>query len=294
MGSRFRTQKTIILFAVMVAIVTNCSEGFTRCSPIAHAQAEERQIATALETYYIDNNCYPPGKPFVGNVSDLYQLTTPVAHLSSIPVEPDYGLYRIGGGVVGFLLLFVFLVYPLSYIFWLIKFRKTITVLEFLLGSFFWITFFFIQLSLIPLDSHRSLPFNPLIPVLIFLLVFGGWFVRRSLNEKIFKFKEEAYFFGFPLYVFMLVMLLVIQIDSLESFFYKDKEPNSYQYATDSKNCWIIISSGMDEDYDPDLSSYVEGPKACDLNFWMKNYPEFTYDPTNGTTSSGDVWRTGP
>lgn len=61
-------------------------------------QAEMRQIARALESYYIDNNSYPPavnrnGKTVLpdengissGNLSSI--LTTPMAYLTSLPTD---------------------------------------------------------------------------------------------------------------------------------------------------------------------------------------------------------------
>ena len=52
---------------------------------VSRAESEMRNIATALETYYIDNNCYP---------HSLYQLTTPVAHLPLLPFDPFALTYR--------------------------------------------------------------------------------------------------------------------------------------------------------------------------------------------------------
>jgi len=68
---------------------------------VARAKSEIRNLAVALETYYMENNTYPPavdgqGKiiPFSEDAYDLssgyvpWLLTTPVAHNPSIPDDP--------------------------------------------------------------------------------------------------------------------------------------------------------------------------------------------------------------
>lgn len=89
----------VAIIGILAAIaIPNFLAAQTR-SKVARAEAEHRQLATALETYYIDNNVYPPsgtwlapgGQPFdqYGALLDVpYNITTPVAHLTSLPMDP--------------------------------------------------------------------------------------------------------------------------------------------------------------------------------------------------------------
>lgn len=81
---------------------------------VSRARAEEREIATALEEFFVDNSSYPPLTNRDRRISRLYRdnpgnldsarieigrgsrarriyLTTPVAYMSSIPFDPFRG-----------------------------------------------------------------------------------------------------------------------------------------------------------------------------------------------------------
>jgi len=69
----------LFLVAMSVAIaVPNFLEAQTRAK-VARAKSDERNLAVGLETYYIDNNRYPP---------TLDALTSPVAYVTSVPKDP--------------------------------------------------------------------------------------------------------------------------------------------------------------------------------------------------------------
>jgi type II secretory pathway pseudopilin PulG len=65
-------------------------------------------------------------------------------------------------------------------------------------------------------------------------------------------------------------------------------QPLPFVYFTDGKG-WIIISRGPDKDYDFDPKQVYDGflPQP---SFPLQT-SSFTYDPTNGTISNGDIWR---
>ncbi|MBN2329803.1 MAG: prepilin-type N-terminal cleavage/methylation domain-containing protein [Candidatus Omnitrophica bacterium] len=77
---------------------------------VARAEADMRNISTALESYRLDNNFYPPASLADGStrrkVFDRYvNLTTPVAYMSTIPFDPfferpDAQIPTIWGGPV--------------------------------------------------------------------------------------------------------------------------------------------------------------------------------------------------
>ncbi len=62
---------------------------------VSRAVADERNLATALESYRIDNNKYPPASLADGSTRiTVYQrwarLTTPVSYMPSVPFDPFF------------------------------------------------------------------------------------------------------------------------------------------------------------------------------------------------------------
>lgn len=93
----------VAIIAILAAIaVPNFLEAQTR-SKISVARADMRTIATALESYKIDYNHYPPSR-FNPLARRLFPLTTPIAYIGSIPFDPfnpgTDNTQRVGGTVV--------------------------------------------------------------------------------------------------------------------------------------------------------------------------------------------------
>ena len=105
----------IAIIAILALIaIPNFLESQVRAK-VARAQADERSIGNAVEAYFIDYCKYPMGYTNVrqANVADssfmpvskasercLYSmslLTTPIAYLSSIPLNPFFD-FKIGSG----------------------------------------------------------------------------------------------------------------------------------------------------------------------------------------------------
>ncbi len=63
----------------------------------------------------------------------------------------------------------------------------------------------------------------------------------------------------------------------------------SFAYHHD-ENGWILISPGPDEDYDLKSPEKVYDSSVSQPSPLLVSGP-WTYDPTNGTMSNGDVWR---
>lgn len=85
----------VAIIAILAAIaVPNFLEAQTR-SKIARAQSDMRTISTALEAYRVDQPGYPPAATYCASMMgsiDAYNhlsnaITTPVAYLSSIPLD---------------------------------------------------------------------------------------------------------------------------------------------------------------------------------------------------------------
>lgn len=82
----------VAIIAILAAIaVPNFLEAQVRAK-VSRAKADMRSIVTALESYHVDHNKYPPDRNFWqlrvgdGDVA-LTRLTTPVAYLTSMPVN---------------------------------------------------------------------------------------------------------------------------------------------------------------------------------------------------------------
>lgn len=74
--------------ALMFAIaVPNYAESQVRAQ-VSRTRAEISALMSALEDYRVDHRIYPPNRePGVSNGWDLVALTTPVAYISSLPLD---------------------------------------------------------------------------------------------------------------------------------------------------------------------------------------------------------------
>jgi prepilin-type N-terminal cleavage/methylation domain-containing protein len=76
----------VAIIAILAAIaVPNFLEAQTR-SKVSRSKADIRSMATAVESYFVDNNNYPPSA-----INPLQQrtwrLTTPIAYMTTIPFD---------------------------------------------------------------------------------------------------------------------------------------------------------------------------------------------------------------
>jgi prepilin-type N-terminal cleavage/methylation domain-containing protein len=82
----------VAIIGILAAIaIPNFLQAQTRAK-IARAKADMRSVATALESYAVDHDHYPPDPVVTGVVeNNMYWVTTPVDYLSSVPpnVFPD-------------------------------------------------------------------------------------------------------------------------------------------------------------------------------------------------------------
>jgi len=82
----------VAIIAILAAIaVPNFLEAQTR-SKIARVKSDERNIATALESYRIDNNSYIR---HIDSIREFYPLTTPIAYITSVPQCPFARIYAL-------------------------------------------------------------------------------------------------------------------------------------------------------------------------------------------------------
>ena len=90
----------VAIIAILAAIaVPNFLEAQVR-SKVSRCKADMRSLATAIESYTVDNNKYPTGEIYPeGYVRfRLKRITTPIAFMASIPGDPFKTQIAIGGG----------------------------------------------------------------------------------------------------------------------------------------------------------------------------------------------------
>jgi len=81
----------VAIIAVLAAIaVPNFLEAQTRAK-VSRTKADLRTLATALESYVVDQNSYPfdglPGTVHYGWFDALKQVTSPISYVSSLPAD---------------------------------------------------------------------------------------------------------------------------------------------------------------------------------------------------------------
>ena len=75
----------VAIIAILAAIaVPNFLEAQVR-SKVSRAYNDMRNLATALESYRIDNNAYIP---HIDSIAEFNRLTSPVAYITSVPQDP--------------------------------------------------------------------------------------------------------------------------------------------------------------------------------------------------------------
>lgn len=80
----------VAIIGILAAIaVPNFLNAQTRAK-IASSQGDMKALSTALESYRVDNNTYPPTPNTSGNLryARLAKLTSPVAYMTSVPLDP--------------------------------------------------------------------------------------------------------------------------------------------------------------------------------------------------------------
>ena len=79
----------VAIIAILAAIaLPNFLEAQTR-SKVSRAKSDLRTLATALEAYNVDNNCYLPVPFALGpRFRRMRPLTTPISYITTIPLDP--------------------------------------------------------------------------------------------------------------------------------------------------------------------------------------------------------------
>lgn len=81
----------VAIIGILAAIaVPNFLNAQTRAR-VARTESDQRNLSVALESYRLDNNMYPPAVPAGSRnwrFGRLAKLTSPMAYMSSVPLDP--------------------------------------------------------------------------------------------------------------------------------------------------------------------------------------------------------------
>lgn len=99
-SSGFTLIELLIVVAIIGILAAIAVPNFLNArmrSMVTRAMAEERNLQTAFESYRIDNNHYPPknvqlGGPRLPVYKRYALLTTPIAYMASIPLDPFFNI----------------------------------------------------------------------------------------------------------------------------------------------------------------------------------------------------------
>ncbi len=85
----------VAIIGILAAIaVPNFLNAQTRAR-IARVQSDQRALALAADSYRLDRNAYPYPKTMSRHVSEVYELTTPVAYISSISLQDPFNTEKM-------------------------------------------------------------------------------------------------------------------------------------------------------------------------------------------------------
>lgn len=265
-------------------------------SRVARSASDLRTLGLALETYFPDHNGYPPGRPYQGDVNGSVGITTPIQYLTELPTPPPFGAderrmsvldyYPVTALILGLVLMAI----------WILWFRRLPKVPEaelvdgiilWILGIFWW------MLSLGPQGPHLLLyPATYILGLgsllaLLWLTATGG---VRTIAAREFMVAGIAPALLFVYFALVAGFHYVADIRAYSL----NPAASHYQMATDAKNFYILGATGPDGDYDVDLAAILEEARQRNLTLPLDTrLAPYSYDPSNGTTSNGDILRWG-
>ena len=265
----------------------------TNRARIVRAIRELRNLSVSLNCYSIDFRVYPPGSYYTGDLSAQIQMVPDYTR----EFPSDAGLlkmylkrntYQMAWKIFG-----VGWIVAVLVLFYLSHWRRWFGCAA-LAGLSFYVLFRVYRIFDVGSSDTLFVIFFSLFVSSIYSLVWAAknWHPGCVVGEKVRALYLPILFAGWLTTVLISSAVVKYQCKGIDYI--------SYQYATDGVGGWILQSSGPDGDYDLALPTIFEatstaGPKYILTGEEMEDKTKsFTYDPTNGLFSSGDILRFGP
>jgi hypothetical protein len=261
-------------------------------SKVSRMKSAMRTVEEGLEAYHIDTMVYPPGRPYTGLPPS--SLTTPIAFLIQLPIDVYNVTHEemkrwhewrlVSPWLASFLTLcFALLAFLHSGASVGMKTRNVITTAVCILPAYFLLTALILKLTIKGGEIKESVG---AVLALWAAIVIG---VILSHCLKLAKAYHYTLLSGL-----MIAMSLVGLVLYTGAFWQPDPESHqSFTYVTDGQNGWVLISYGPDRKLDTPIEQVfsLDIPLAAESRELLDWILPYTYDATNGTVSSGDIWR---
>lgn len=260
-----------VLFCIAVIALTLQTEANSRRSKVSQVKADQRSLATAIESYYIDNNMYPCPRWVDGEPLLPSALTTPVSYISSVYTDPFKSRKNVGGW--GDVLIRYGAPFGLAAVAFYI-----------LLGSAYLLIFRFAKKHLPNRTATGLLIVLPAVIAIWCSYLTGRW--KDELRAE--KWSLSDAIFGYDSLVPSSFTIRNSDYPGAKEFYYWRPIDSSSPEVEQSG--WLVWSPGPDgvPQITVENANLVYDPRHIVPNPLLVN---LTYDPTNGTTSAGDVWR---
>jgi len=255
------------------------------------------QIISALEAYNIKYESYPPGKIYYGYAPD--NLTTPIAFIKMYndpyKLPKLYNTFQNLNKYLFHICGFLFLISLLVLLIFEKIYNKDFKGMKLFSSLLFSLTAILLILSFMFRNVNPSMiEYGTGSLILLIITFFISTILRSVYGEKI----SES-IIGGKIYLLCTVILIIIPIlfvttksITLNSLQKKPEYNETFHYYTNGKNLYNVISVGPDLEIN--LTSEIF--KNLDLSEKMsyedmkKQLNSYTFDPTNGLTSKGDIF----
>jgi hypothetical protein len=286
-----------LFFAYVLISLPGFISASTRAN-IAKTKSEFRSITSDLDSFFQDNKIYSPGYVYVGDISAVSELSPELILPDSEYLKDADYIYLLNLRKIGRYIAIAFII---SAVLWLI-------VLNIMAGAENTLKLFALFLCLLIIYLFAIKIFDN---IHFFIFMTAGfislhgflWFVIRFIQDRLNRISVPREEFMIAIYIpLVVVTTLLVYLIGIAAIGKKTPidERKPYQYATDGNSTWILQSTGPDADYDLDLvalfphDEYNNQLLSLDEDEFETKIQEYSYDPTNGTYSNGDILRTRP
>jgi len=260
-------------------------------SKVSRVHNSMRIVGLELEDYFQERSLFPPGKPFVGSLSDSALKGLGLEYDEWI-LEPDFVSMNLWDQAFPRIRRLMCWSWMILTVVLLICCRSKMLNVALFAGMVFFslLAIYVMQPHIGSLLAFYSLVLPALICFVCLLVdVLWPWLKHRHQMGN-----EIILFSYLPAFQIVVAGVLLFYAFSVESEI-KKLSNQYYLYTTDGKSAWVLQSYGPDGEYALALESlWVKSATDETLSLpgdLDERLNPSTYDPTNGTVSSGDIFR---